>query len=289
MATKDFKTIDEQIDILKNRGLSIPDEETAASFLLNNNYYRISGYSLTLRTHDKFHKNATFQNIIDIYEFDYELRHILLKYLETIEVKFKSLYAHTFTRIYGPTGYLCEDNFTDSDKYSKLIEKADHQKDKRLRDEPYLKHYIEELNEDLPLWAYVDLLTIADISILYSISKNNVQTDVAKMYNIKSSILGKLMHSMTILRNLCAHGSRIYNRFFDQRPSLSSDEKKLLIPNKKGERDNAHLFGFIIIIKRLLSPEDFLSMKSEIQAIIEKYPFVNMKYYGFNPDWKKLL
>lgn len=81
MADKEFKTIAEQITILKSRGLQIPNEALACDFLHRNNYYRVSGYSLTLRNHDEFAPSATFQNIIDIYEFDYNLRHILLKYM----------------------------------------------------------------------------------------------------------------------------------------------------------------------------------------------------------------
>ena len=78
MAIKEYKTIDEQIALLRSRGLAIADEELAKDFLLRNNYYRISGYSLTLRSHDVFSKNASFQNIIDIYCFDHEFRHVLL-------------------------------------------------------------------------------------------------------------------------------------------------------------------------------------------------------------------
>ena len=52
MADKDFKTIDEQIEILRSRGLTIEDETEAKDFLLRNNYYRVSGYSLTLRKND---------------------------------------------------------------------------------------------------------------------------------------------------------------------------------------------------------------------------------------------
>lgn len=48
MAEKAFKTIDEQLDLLRSRGLTIDDESKAKQFLLYNNYYRISGYSLTL-------------------------------------------------------------------------------------------------------------------------------------------------------------------------------------------------------------------------------------------------
>ena len=72
MADKDFKTIDEQIEILRSRGLTIEDEAEAKDFLLRNNYYRVSGYSLTLRKNDVFAKSATFQNIEDIYNFDHE-------------------------------------------------------------------------------------------------------------------------------------------------------------------------------------------------------------------------
>ena len=66
MSDKEFKTIEEQIEILRSRGLTIDDEAQARDFLLRNNYYRISGYSLTLRKNDIFSKSATFQNIIDI-------------------------------------------------------------------------------------------------------------------------------------------------------------------------------------------------------------------------------
>ena len=59
MSTKDFKTIDEQLEILRSRGLIIDDENIAKDFLLYNNYYRISGYSLTLRKNNILSKSAS--------------------------------------------------------------------------------------------------------------------------------------------------------------------------------------------------------------------------------------
>lgn len=105
MSAKKFTTIQEQIEILKSRGLSISDEQKASDFLIRNNYYRVSGYSLTLRKNDVFDKNASFENIMDIYECDHELRHILLKHIETIEISVKSAYSYEFAKVYGPTGY----------------------------------------------------------------------------------------------------------------------------------------------------------------------------------------
>lgn len=65
MADKDFKTIDEQIEILRSRGLTIEDEAEAKDFLLRNNYYRVSGYSLTLRKNDAFSMIGS-RNLIDL-------------------------------------------------------------------------------------------------------------------------------------------------------------------------------------------------------------------------------
>jgi len=292
MAQKDFKSLDEQIAILKSRGLSIPDEAAAKQFLYHNNYYRVSGYSLTLRKHDVFAKSATFQNIVDIYDFDHELRHILLKYIEMIEVAVKSIYSYEFTKVHGATGYLDASNFSDPSKHAVILSNAEMQKARRLPHEAYLKHFVEELKQDVPLWAYVDLLTISDISFLYSISEPAIKTAVASALGITKQgayLLGRFMHSMTIIRNLCAHGSRLYNRLFEQKPNLNKRELALLRKDSAGTVDNAHLFGFVLIMRRLLSTEDFLSLKAEIIALTHKIPFVEMKYYGFPDNWQNLI
>ena len=292
MSTKEFKNIREQIEILQSRGLSISDPAFAEVFLYKNNYYRISGYSLTLRNHDVFSKTAEFQNIVDIYEFDHELRHVLLKYIEVIEVTIKSIYAYEFSKKFGPTEYLNNRHFTNSDKHDEIIKKAEQQKDSRLAHEAYLKHFVEDLKEPIPLWAYVDLLTISNISFLYSISDSELKTNVATAIGFEKrgdELLGRFMHSMTIIRNLCAHGSRLYNRLFEQKPWLSKKEKQLLIVREDGIKDNAHLYGFILIMKRLLEPGVFISMKAEIVCLCQKYPFVDMQHYGFRNDWKSIL
>ncbi len=179
MAYKDFKTIDEQLEILCSRGLKIGDTAKAKDFLLRNNYYRISGYSLTLRDNDVFQQSSTFQDIIDIYNFDHQLRHIILKYLEIIEVQFKSIYAYEFTKKHGAVGHLDASFFTDSNTYNKILDKVNNQKIVRLSQEAYLKHFIEELQEEIPFWAYIDLFSFSDISILYSISEKEIKKAVA--------------------------------------------------------------------------------------------------------------
>lgn len=295
MGERVFKTLDQQIDILTDRGLNISSDEIEATkdFLLKNNYYRISGYSLTLRDHDAFYENATFQNIRDIYSFDHELRHILLSYLEMIEVQIKSVFAYEFSKEYGGTGYLKSSNFTNVSEYLRIINKANEQRDKNLSDEAYIQHYVNDLQEDMPIWAYVDLLTFSDISILFSISKLDLQNTIAEHFGLKNNnkvdILREYLRGLTVLRNFCAHGRRLYNRLFVRKPTLNSKEKKLLLRDENGVLDNAHLFGFILEIKRILPTEEFNELKESIVKLSKKYPFVSMKYYGFCKNWENLL
>ncbi len=291
MSDKEFKTIDEQIQILLNRGLNIPDTKQASDFLLYNNYYRISGYSLTLRSHDVFHDNASLQNIIDIYTFDHKLRHILLSYIDIIEVSFKSVYAYEFTKRYGATGHLNAEYFTDTNKHSEIIKKAEKQQQARLQHEAYIKHFVVDLKQNIPLWAYVDLLTISDISFLYKISTEDIQKAVADTFGILlkgPDLLVKFMHSITILRNLCAHGVRLYNRLFEQKPSLNKKQRQMLNKDDNGI-DNAHLFSYLLVMQRLLRKEDFVAMFEEISKLHSNYLFVNMRYYGFPENWNDLI
>lgn len=286
---KKFRNLDEQINILRDRGLVIEDDIKAKEFLYNNNYYRVSGYSLTLRNHDIFYPNTKFQNIIDIYSFDQELRNMLLKYLEIIEIKIKSIYTYEFTKKHGGIGYLDSSRFFCNVTYNSIMHKANDQVDKRKSHEAYLKHFIEELKTPIPMWAYIDLLTISDISRLYGISENDIQTLVASAFGLNHrtavDTMCKFLHCITIIRNLCAHGSRLYNRLFITKPSLNKAEQAILPKDVLGNPDNSRLFGFIINIKRLLSEDQFLSFKLDIGNLNQKYPFVDMKHYGFCDDW----
>lgn len=74
--TKSFCTYEQQLQILKRRGLSIADDALALQWLREKNYYRLSAYSLTLRRkspstgEDEFLKDSSFSTIIDLYQFD---------------------------------------------------------------------------------------------------------------------------------------------------------------------------------------------------------------------------
>ncbi|EKQ3610871.1 Abi family protein, partial [Enterococcus faecalis] len=80
MNKKPFKTLDEQIIILRNRGLVISDDEVTKSILLRENYYNvINGYKdifIDRESEDseKFIKNTNFNEIYRLYSLDRDFR-----------------------------------------------------------------------------------------------------------------------------------------------------------------------------------------------------------------------
>ena len=101
---KRFKTIDEQIDILKSKGLIIDDELEAKEILLRENYFFVTGYRhvfLNSMSKREYIVNATFSEMYALFCFDRQLRSILFKNLLMIENNLKSVISYQLSKKYG--------------------------------------------------------------------------------------------------------------------------------------------------------------------------------------------
>jgi len=292
MSYNEFKTIDEQLEALRSKGLIIDNDAEARQFLFCVGYYTFKGYSRTLSNHGDFYPGTRFKNIMDIYMFDHELRHVLLKYIEKIEVRFKSIYAYRFAQMHNPDTYLDIGKFTDDETHSSIVSKADYYKNQRIKHDENLKA-IEDSGQVIPIWAYLEFVSFGEASLLYSITDAQVKDVIAADYGLtvssKADIIRKFIHRMVDLRNLCAHWDRLHNFIFSQKPFLNKHELGLLIRKPDGSYDNEHLYAFVIVMRRLLMPDEFSEMKSKIIDLNKKYPFVHMRHYGFRDDWREKL
>lgn len=105
---KEFKSINEQILLLKSRGM-IFNREAEASWLLRDfNYYNIiNGYKDPfLSSEDTFKKNTSFEEVYSLYMFDKKLKDIFLKYILKIETILRSIIAYEFSKIHNNDNYL---------------------------------------------------------------------------------------------------------------------------------------------------------------------------------------
>lgn len=286
MSDKPYLTIQQQIKMLEDRGVIIEDYEDAQDFLYRNNYYRISGYTLTLRQDDVFYDWVKFSDIQAIYNLDFELRTILLKYLLNVETTIKSVYAHEFAKAYEPNAYLKDANFTNKHNHKEIIEKSESLRSKQIKTEAYIKHY-ENKKQPMPIWAYVGALTFTDISKLYGISQNNLTKTISDYFHIFSpKILANHLHCLSLLRNVCAHGNRLYDRAFTYKANLSKKEKNLLIKEEKVLINN-RLYSYILCFKNLLKDDEFKQLLYEINKAIKSFPNVDISYYGLKKNWYK--
>lgn len=290
---KVYTTVDEQIQILQSRGLEIQDVNQAKAFLSVHNYYRVSGYTLTLRKNDRFFSSITFENVMDIYNFDQHLRTILFHFLAILEVNFKCSFTNRLTESYGSLAHTNENIFTDKAIYERTMQKVENLTSQNIKSYAPLKHYRDDLNLPVPFWVLVEIFTLGTISTLFSVAPLEIQERVAEDFGLTKSnkhmLLVKAMRIFTILRNQCAHSNRIYNRRFEQRPTLSKKQRANLRIDSHGQLDDYHVFAYLLLLKQFLQKKDFYLLAQEIFSLTIKYPFVAMRYYGFPENWLEIL
>ena len=120
---KNFQTLENQIRILKAKGLVIQNPSVAKKWLSQCNYYNlINGYKELFldykrinedpHHHEVFKPNTTIEELKALYDFDRELRILTLKYLFIIERKFKSNLAYYFEQFHkSPNVYLYAESY----------------------------------------------------------------------------------------------------------------------------------------------------------------------------------
>ena len=271
---KDFKTIDEQIEILKNKGLIIEDEEEAKEILLRENYFFLNGYRSLLMdsySNKKFIKGSTFRELYALFLFDRAMRNILFKYLLIIENGLKSITSYQLSKKYGykEKDYLNPKNFTsDHDKTRRVRDVIDKMKRQiRINGSKHnaTLHYIKNYGY-VPMWILVKVLSFGIVCELYSILKKEDQIEIASAFNVGTNYLEDFLPILANYRNLCAHEDIMFDHKTEKLIPDTEYHEKLNIFKMDDEYiyGKNDIFAVIIILKYLLRKEDFRLMLKEI-------------------------
>ena len=141
------KTFPQQLETLSERGLIIEDQALAVSYLKSVGYYRLSGYwwpMLEDKEKRKFKPQSTFNNVINIYNFDKELRVLLFSVIESIEIAFRTKLIYFVSNELSPWWFEESKNFKDQDSFKKLLYTLD--RELRLTKENFIQILIKKLN-----------------------------------------------------------------------------------------------------------------------------------------------
>lgn len=290
---KPFKTIQEQIAILKDRGLIIDDEEYVRKSLENLNYYRLSAYTLTLRKDDHFYDNVHFSDVMQIYNFDMELRSALMYLLESIEVSMRTHIGYYHAKSFGALGYYEETAFDDVHRFYKFETNYKAAIEEYGEKEVFVKHHNNIYDGKFPIWVLVELLTFGSLSRLFKNLTSEVRNEICKSHygKINDVYISNWLQGCTILRNICAHRGRIFNRQIPFSLRLSKNDKLIFKNNGMSiNKATKQLFAYLIVMKKMIPDERvWNTFTSRLVDLKNKYPFVRLDYYGFTEEWEQLL
>ena len=276
----------EIIRLLSERGMIIDDPKRAEHYLDFISYYRLSVYMLPFQDERHSFKNPiSFEKILRLYSFDRRLRLLSMDALERIEVAFRTVIVNCLSEKCGAFWLENPDCFHDKNKrntQASMLEEIRKQIEQQ-KTAPSLEHYYQTYSapEIPPAWIVFEILPFGCVSRIYENLKRPYRKAVAEKFGIEESILQSWFHALSVLRNSCAHHSRIWNRKYPF---------KIKKANAFPELDTAERFYcFALIIDILLSrivqtPTWTLRLKETINEFSD---IVNPLQMGFPVDWDK--
>ena len=280
MGSKTFKTLDEQVEILRSKGLVIDDEEIAKYILLRENYFFLSGYRhVFLRPDNKkrFLQGTNFRELYGLFYFDRQLRNILFKNILIVENNLKSIVSYVMSKNHGfkEQNYLNADNFvadsTKTKQINDLLRKMKRQINVNSKQHTATSHYMINYGY-IPLWVVVKVLSFGIVGELYSILQYEDQKEIADIYGIDVKELILYLPIIANYRNLCAHEDICFlNRTQKIINNTKYHDILNISKNEYGEYEQGinDLFALIIILKQVLSNDDFSLMMREISYEID--------------------
>ena len=274
MKTKEFKTLYEQIEILKNRGLVINDIDKTEELLLRENYFFINGYRhIFMKNHkeDSFIPGTTFEELYAVFQFDRSFRNVLFKNLLIVENNLKSIIAYKLSKKYGirEKDYLKPSNFSQDIKkvrqVNDVLNKIKRQIKLNGRQHSATLHYISNYGY-VPLWILVKLLSFGMINELYSILKPDDKLAIAEYYNLDVETLGIYIALLSNYRNLCAHEDIVYDHRTQKEIPDTRYHMELDVPTTNDEYvyGKNDIFAVIIMLKCMLTESDFTDFVNEV-------------------------
>lgn len=295
MNKKEFKTIDEQIESLRLKGLIINNEDVTKEILYRENYFFINGYRHPFLTANrKFIKGTTFEELYALFLFDRNFRNILFKNLLIIENNIKSIISYQLSKSYGykEKDYLKASNFTQDIKEQRRVEDVLNKMKRQIRvngnKHTATLHYITNYGY-IPMWILVKVLSFGLINELYGILKNDDKQKICDFYKVKPDDMEVYLAILSNYRNLCAHEDIVYDHRTQREISNTIYHKKLNIELEDGlyKYGKNDIFALVIILKIMLTDRKFKEFMDEIDNEIEKL-IINLKTISYTKIYEIL-
>lgn len=288
-------SFDDQISRLKSRGLQFNDETSAKKMLSRISYYRLRAYTYPFQDNTNpdhpFIEKVDFETILKLYKFDRKLRLLVFGALEKIEIALRTQIIYQMAMKHGSHWHIDQNMYYD--KFRAITQLSELQKEVDRSDETFIKHYKAKYTtpEDPPSWMGLEVTSFGTLSKLYqNINNTREKKAIAKSFGLKNVyILQNWMFCFSILRNICAHHGRLWNRRLTAIPQLPYNNQFTFI--EKEIIDSIHknkLYATLCCIKYMLSRiESNFNFSKKLKKLIDKCPMHQEKVMGFPEGWRE--
>lgn len=287
---KHLISFEEQISLLKKRGLIIPNEEKALHLLRNISYYRLSGYWVPLlsdKSNHIFKSGATFDLAFNIYKFDAELRRLVMLELEKIEVAVCTQFVYIFSQEEDNYWFANRGNFVDCVKHQKILNKLTEEYNRS--DEEFIIAFKKKYSDDFPPgWMMMEITSFGSLSLLYSnLRPGRKKRQVAAYFGLSDVVLMSWLHTIVYIRNVCAHHCCLWNRKLRIRPLIPKSPKRSFISTSFMETDHIYfVLCMIVYLLDVVNPNH--TFIQQLQLLLMKYPQIDRQAMKFPRNWEKI-
>ena len=293
---KEFLPVDQLLQKLTSSGIIISSLAEARIALTNIGYYRLKGYSLQWfdPVSQKYISNITFSDVLKLYYFDSEMSHLLFNYLSQIEISLKARLVNALQITHDALILHDPSIFKDKQLYWK--NQSTIASEISRSNDVFIEHNFNTYEGAIPLWACVEVMSFGTISktiknmktggdSAFSVLIQNYkfQNNKGLMVTPSKDMFTSWIQTASIIRNICAHNSRIYNRTISTRPQLILSDAMIPPPRYYG------LYQIILSMK-YLRPTDssWLLFVDDFKRLLTKYSGVyDMNRMNFPHDWEK--
>lgn len=291
--TEPALSIEEQIELLRSRRMLIeePEEDRVHHYLLSIGYYRLSYYFHTYycdKVNKVFVENTKFDDVLQLYIFDRELRLLVLDAIERIEVAFKAAFQNEMCVSYGSVWYSEAEFYKKKADRDYVLGELKRKIGKQWNDaliERFKKNYNNELP---PQWIANEILTFGVVSSLYnSLISCPEKKNIAKIFRLNYKALTSWIRNISFIRNICAHHSRLWNRNISVPPLYykNADIKKIDVYFNNPSR----LFCSLSIISYFMKLIcDGSHWQCKIAELVKTRPEEQVKRMGFPDNFVQL-
>ena len=292
---KEFKTYNEQIDILVRRGMDIEDRDEAIFLLQQVSYYRLSGYCYPFREFknssraDTFFPGTRLRDVVDLYRFDSRLRTATFTALTPIELAIRAHLGHELGSL-DPLIHLDPNKLgvtvdtPKKEKYNSWRKRYDRELESSRED--FVNHHKQKYGGNLPVWAATEIMDWGSLTYLYELSPRSVQNIISSQCNLTAPQLRSWLKALNIVRNICAHHGRLFNRVHAISPKLPAQgtHTDLDCINTDWKRT----FGQLTLIQFLLD-RFTVGNKKLLPTVVQSFPevqIVPISHMGAPDNWQ---